>query len=307
VDTDKKIFIIIVTYNGMQWIENCLKSVLSSSVAVKIIIVDNGSKDGTVEFIKSNFKDVLLFEQNQNLGFGKANNVGLDIALKNNGEYFVLLNQDAYLEKDTISLLFEEMRLNPEYGILSPVHLNGKGNKIDLYFQFYISPNNCPDFFSDLFLNKVLKNVYDVNFINAAIWMLSKETLKNVGGFNPYFFHYAEDNDYVNRCNFKKMNVGIVPKAIAYHDRNLPNRKFDLKTFINLKDLDLLDPNRLCSAKKMIIQTIKKSIISIIKLKKTDAFYNYQYLKKMIKNYHLIKRIQITTCEDNYSFLTYRD
>ena len=52
---NKRIFVIIVTFNGMKWIENCLKSVLSSSIPVEVIVVDNNSTDGTIEFIKTNF------------------------------------------------------------------------------------------------------------------------------------------------------------------------------------------------------------------------------------------------------------
>jgi GT2 family glycosyltransferase len=303
----KKIFVIVVTFNGMQWIEKCLHSVINSLLRVDIIVVDNCSTDGTTDFIKLNFKNVSLIEQNRNLGFGAANNVGLNIALQKGGEYFLLLNQDAYLEKDTITTLVEEMELNQDYGLLSPIHLNGNGDKMDLYFQSYVSPNSCKDFLSDVFLKKNIKNIYNVNFVNAAIWLLSKKTLKEVGGFNPYFFHYAEDNDYVNRCQFKELKVGIVPKAIAYHDRDLINRKFNLKMFININDLKLLNPNNSWSVNKMLKFTLRKIFISMIKLNKDNFYYNFHYFKKTMKNYNLIKDIQKKSILIDYSFLNYNN
>jgi len=302
-----KIFVVVVTYNGMQWIDNCLKSILESSIPANVIVIDNCSKDGTDEFIEKHFKNVLLFRQNQNLGFGAANNIGLEIALEKGGEYFVLLNQDAYLKHDTIGLLIEQMKLNPEYGILSPIHLNGKGDKIDLFFESYISGNHCKDFYSDLFLKKDLQNIYDVSFVNAAIWLLSKKTLNNVGGFNPYFFHYAEDNDYINRCKFKKLKIGIVPKAVALHDRDLKGRKYSRKTFVNINDLKLLNPNNSWTLYRMLKFILKKCILSILTFNRIDFSYSSYYLKKILKNYNLIKRIQKESIVNNYSFLNYNN
>ncbi|MFC0776728.1 glycosyltransferase family 2 protein [Flavobacterium sp. HJSW_4] len=300
---NNKIFVIVVTFNGMQWIEDCLNSILNSAVSSNVIVIDNCSTDGTVEFIELKFKNVLLVQQNKNLGFGAANNIGLNIALEKGGEYFVLLNQDAYLKEDTIGLLIEQMQANPEYGILSPVHLNGKGNTMDLLFQTYVNVNNCKDFYSDLFLRNDLKNIYDVNFVNAAIWLLSKETLHNVGGFNPYFFHYAEDNDYTNRCQFKKLKVGIVPKSVALHDRDVSDRKLTLKTFVNFNDLKLLNPNNSWTVNRMLKSILSKSILSILSFNKRDFTYNFTYLWKTLKNYKLVKRIQQESIHNDYAFL----
>ena len=90
--------IIIVTYNGMQWLARCL----SSCIGYDVIVVDNASTDKTITFIKENFPDVKLIKQNSNLGFGQANNIGLSIALKEDVDYIFLLNQDAYLQPETI-------------------------------------------------------------------------------------------------------------------------------------------------------------------------------------------------------------
>jgi len=301
-----KIFVIVVTFNGMQWIEDCLNSILNSAVSSTVIVIDNCSADGTVEFIERNFKNVLLVQQNKNLGFGAANNIGLDIALEKGGEYFVLLNQDAYLKEDTIGLLVEQMQVNPEYGVLSPVHLNGQGNRMDLLFQTYVTVNNCKDFYSDLFLKKDLKNIYDVSFVNAAIWLLSKKTLQNVGGFNPYFFHYAEDNDYINRCQFKKLKIGIVPKSVALHDRNVSERRLTLKTFVNINDVKLLNPNNSWTVNKMLKFILKKILLSILLFNKRDFAYNFCYFTKTLKKYKIVKKLQQEGMHNEYSFLLYR-
>ena len=75
-----KLLVIIVTYNGMKWLERCLSSLIASSVASDVFIVDNGSTDGSQDYIRSNFKDAIFIQSEENLGFGKANNIGLQYA-----------------------------------------------------------------------------------------------------------------------------------------------------------------------------------------------------------------------------------
>ena len=100
-----RIFTVIVTYNAMQsnWIDKCLRSLQNSTIASTAIVVDNGSTDGTCEYVPNTFPDAVWLPQNKNLGFGQANNIGIRYALKNNADYILLLNQDA-----TISLTVME-------------------------------------------------------------------------------------------------------------------------------------------------------------------------------------------------------
>ena len=98
----KEIFAIIVTYNGMQWIKHCIESLMESTVSMQIIVIDNNSTDGTLEFIKMNYSSVITFLMNKNLGFGQANHVGISYAPEKNADYCLLINQDAYLCKNAI-------------------------------------------------------------------------------------------------------------------------------------------------------------------------------------------------------------
>jgi len=122
-----KVYVVIVTFNGMNWIGNCLNSVFHSSIPLKVVIVDNNSRDETVSFIKNNYPEITLLEQHKNLGFGAGNNIGISYALKNGVDYVFLLNQDVYIQENTIKKLIEVYNNNKEFGILSPVHSNGSG------------------------------------------------------------------------------------------------------------------------------------------------------------------------------------
>lgn len=215
----KKIFVIIVTYNGMKWIDKCLTCLSASNVPLYPVVIDNCSTDNTVAFIKENHPNVHLIETGENLGFGRANNVGMKYALEQNADGVFLLNQDAYIYPDTIEKLLPFM---DEYGIVSPVHLDGSGTILDKGFkrtletnaQAHLSLSACL-----LLEDKKKSRIFDVSFINAAAWLLSINIIKNIGGFDPIFFHYGEDNDYCHRVLYHQYKIGFVSNAFVCHDR----------------------------------------------------------------------------------------
>jgi GT2 family glycosyltransferase len=212
-----KISVIVVTYNGEQWIEKCFSSLIDSTIPLDIYAIDNASSDKTVSLIKEKFPKVHLIETGSNLGFGKANNIGLKIALKENADYVFLLNQDAWVEPDSISVLVDVAEKNKGYGVISPFHMLPGNNKIEWYFSSYISPEKCADLYSDIYVGQK-KEIYALPFVNAAAWLLSKDCLQKVGGFDPLFPHYGEDDDYCNRVIAKGLHIGIAPAAVIYHD-----------------------------------------------------------------------------------------
>ena len=216
-----KIYSIIVNYNGLQWIENCLKSTQNSSVPMQTIVIDNKSTDGTVEFIETHFPDVILLKQKTNLGFGKANNLGIEYALKHNADFFFLINQDAWIFPDTVSHLLNAYTQNPEYFILSPLFYKKDNKTFETHFKKYTSEEYCPNFNTDFNSSSTLKTVYPLNFIHAALWFLPRKCIDEVGGFDPVFPHRGEDNDFVNRVLFRKGKIGICPAARAVHDNEV--------------------------------------------------------------------------------------
>ncbi|MRX45679.1 glycosyltransferase family 2 protein [Pedobacter puniceum] len=215
-----KVATIIVTYNGEQWIERCINSLIKSSKKIEIIVIDNGSKDNTLNIIENKYPSVKLLEKKENLGFGAANNLGIQYALNSNTDYVFLLNQDAWVHPDTIEVLISTSYKDKSYGILSPIHLNGKGTALDKNFSHHINSEDCPGLISDFILNSDnLKDIYPIKFTNAAAWLITRECLEIVGGFNPSFFHYGEDNNYVHRVHFHNLKIGIVPTVFINHDR----------------------------------------------------------------------------------------
>lgn len=214
-----KIYSIIVTFNGAKWIEKCINSLQLSTFKTDIIIIDNNSTDNTLTIIREKFPDINLIQSDKNLGFGKSNNIGLKKAFNDKADYILLLNQDAWIEKDTIEKLINIALSNPKAGIVAPLNFSPDGN-LESGFQNHLTKGNCPNIISDV-LTKRKKDFYAVTFyVNASCWLVTKKCLADVGGFDPVFDHYGEDVDYCKRAIYHNFEVGICTTTREYHARD---------------------------------------------------------------------------------------
>ena len=287
---DIKVAAIIVTYNGINWIEKCLTSLKKSLAPLQTIVIDNGSTDGTQKII-ANFPEVTFIQSDINLGFGRANNKGIEIALAKNAKYIFLLNQDAWIEPNTISVLLQIAEDNRDYGVISPVHLNGTYSGLDLNFSKQLVPENCSSFYSDLYVKK-LKILYEITFVNAAAWLISKRCFETVGFFEPLFFLYGEDNNFLQRVTYHKLKIGVTPYCTICHDREMRQGSFS-ETGIKIWErtyslIGLL--NILNSYSKSILSFLKEKFIFIIKCVYQKKFTSLKYPIKEI--FFFIKNIR---------------
>lgn len=263
------VFAIVISYNGIKWIEKCLESLNNSSIKIQTIVVDNNSTDDTVAFIRNNFSGVPVFLNETNLGFGKANNQGIEYALKQKADYIFLLNQDAWVEQNTIEQLINYQKKKKEFGILSPLQLDGGGKQIDTVFQKYLKTNTDREKIASSICDGI--NIEEVRFVNAASWLISISCLQKVGLFDPLFQHYGEDTDYCNRVKFHGLKVGILLNSIVFHDRVYDaanvHRKLDHRIFSSglayLKDINQSLGHNFV---KWFLKRVRKIMIYLIRL-----------------------------------------
>jgi GT2 family glycosyltransferase len=223
--------IIIVNYNTEKLLKNCLESIseskqqtVNSKRQFEIIVVDNGSTDNSVEFVKKfkvqNLKfKIHLIENNKNLGFAKAVNQGIK---KSGGDYILLLNTDTEIKPGSIDQLIKYCRQNKKTGIVAPRLINLDGS---------IQPSvyNLPTVFNALkqfWLGK--KNAFgkyapttrkpvEVEAVVAAVWLMPRKTIQKVGLFNEDYFMYFEDLDYCRRVKKSGLRTIYYPKAEVVH------------------------------------------------------------------------------------------
>jgi len=180
---------------------------LASSYPVHIIAVDNQSTDDTVALLQQ-YPEVDLIQTGSNLGFGKANNIGMQKALELGADYLFLLNQDAWVFENTVSSLVANMEANAQIGLLSPLHFQANETEYDTSFATYLSRKTVE-----------VNGLPLVPFVNAAAWMLSRACVERVGYFEPLFGHYGEDRNYCDRVAYHNFFIAIDPKAKIVHDR----------------------------------------------------------------------------------------
>jgi GT2 family glycosyltransferase len=205
----KKIAVVIVTFNGEIWLKKNLNSLLNSNYPIDIIIVDNASTDGTINLIIE-FGSIELIQNKENLGFGKANNIGIDVALKKGADAVFLLNQDTWVYENTISSLVEALFENSNLGIVSPLHYSADEKTFDENFNTY---------FNRFEKEEDTESIRIVSFINAAAWLVSKDCFTKTGYFDPIFSHYGEDRNFCERVKYHGFKIGVVKNSAICHDR----------------------------------------------------------------------------------------
>lgn len=228
-DNSDSCWTIIVHYNGAEWIEKCLNSFSKTKYHDKIILIDNCSTDKEgLQIITNKFPQVILIELGKNIGFGRANNIGIEMALEKKAKYIFLLNQDAWLcDNDTIEKLMIVANENLDFGIISPIHFNSTQTALDQGFATYLASSKNAELISDFYL-KNLKSIYQVSFVNAAAWFLNTDSFKKIGYFDPDFFMYGEDTDLINRVLYHKFKIGITPLANICHAREYRSKNFPM-------------------------------------------------------------------------------
>lgn len=285
------VFAVIVTYNAMRrnWIHNCLMSIKNSTIPIKTIVVDNGSVDNTEDFIIKEFPDVVWMPQNKNLGFGQANNIGIKYAIDNKADFILLLNQDAKVFPDTVEKLIKQ---SDNSSIISPLHLNGDGTKLDLGFLNGLCLSSCNIINNTLVKHKV-DDVIEVDYVNAACWLIPVEIINVLGGFNPLFFHYGEDDNYIHRIHYHMLKIRVVTDAFMIHDRKEHGNEKIYNNKRLRRDFILIETNINLNWKQRIrekLKLFKKCYFKYLPLKLYfPPLYTYELLRTSFLNFKFRK------------------
>lgn len=208
----------MVNWNGMDHLQECLSSLYKQTFKLfEIILVDNGSTDGSAEFVKENFPDTKIIKLKQNEGFCKGNNLGLQNA---SGDFIALLNNDARADKLWLQELFNAMAMDSQIGIcasclvnyFNPTIIDTAGDGYDISGVGFKIGNRLP--VSDF------KEKRDVFGACAGAALYRRSMVEKIGFFDEDFFILGEDIDLSFRARLANYRCLYVPEAIVYHKIN---------------------------------------------------------------------------------------
>lgn len=221
--------IIIINYNTLELTKNTINSVIEKTQGIKyeIILVDNASADGSIEYFEEKYRNKIIFLKNrENLGFGRANNKGIEIA---KGKYVFLLNSDTLLINNAIKILFEYMELNPKVGVCGGNLYDGELNPTHSYLKKIPSIKTEINYFFNI-LGKIVKKISkkrddfnysesarEVGYITGADMMIRKSILEKIGIFDEIFFMYSEEAELTYRIKQAGYKIISIPKAKIVH------------------------------------------------------------------------------------------
>lgn len=302
-----KLLTIIVTYNGKKWMDRCLGSLRKSSLSTDVLVVDNGSTDGTIEYIRSEFPEVQLHCAGENLGFGKANNIGLQKAVREGYDYVYLLNQDAWVFPHTFERLVAAMEADPGYGIVSPMQLTATEDKMDPRFVrwcpaaawtewMHVRSASETDAVSRSISESLPGEIHPVSFVMAAHWMISRACFSKIGGFSPAFPHYGEDDNYIHRAQYHGFMCGILSSAGAVHDREMRPETKESKMRLKCVASVVKVSNPLnCFGVRCLFQPVELLAISL----RYCSWSVFKYIFKFIGSYGKYKSIRKQSLSDS--------
>lgn len=280
-----KVYIIIVTYNAESWIEYFAPAFSGLPDGWRVLIIDNASLDSTVELVSTRYEHFVLIKNRKNIGFGGANNIGLQIALRESADYVFLLNQDARISVESIKKMILVHKKNPEYLVLSPIHLCENGSDLDYSFASYCHPYHCPHMYSDAIKKNDFQDVYPIKQVNAAAWLLSSQCLSQIGGFNPSFFHYGEDDEYLQRVLFHKKLIGVIPSCFVEHARKSSLFDANVKRYIkNTFLVEYFNQLKSNSFDKMLMHLTVKLFKAVISFSPRTAFCIFLVIVDLLNN-----------------------
>lgn len=263
-----KASVIIPNWNGRYLLKECLDSLSKQSFKdFEVVVVDNGSKDGSEEFIKKHHPKFCVISLEKNVGFAPAVNLGIKKTL---GEYIVLLNNDTKVDRDCLKFLVRSAKSKKVAGFIAakmlqyhnPSLIDGAGDYIDAVghgSNIGRGEKDCGEF-------KIGKFVFSASGGGCLIkrWVFEK-----VGMFDEDYFAYFEDMDLCFRAQLQGIKVYFEPKAIIYHiHKATANKNRAFTEYLQFRNMTMT-----------VIKDFPKELL----------FHNFNWLKIILVNINTVR------------------
>jgi len=215
-----KLSILIVNWNSKEYLKSCLNSIRRTCdhLAPQLVVVDGGSFDGCDQMISSDYPDVEFVQSQENIGFGRSNNLGFERVA---GDHLLLLNPDTELLPGAVDAMLSALQ-DPETGLVGARLLNSDGSLQLSSVHPLPTPWNA-SIDSEWVRQRWWKNKenvqtpFQVEAVSGACMMMRSETFRGLNGFDPRYFMYAEDMDLCFRIGRSGLKILHSPSAQVIH------------------------------------------------------------------------------------------
>ncbi|MFH1369561.1 MAG: glycosyltransferase family 2 protein [Elusimicrobiota bacterium] len=245
--TKPELSIIIVCYNSLGHLKRCFDSIINShdNLSKEVVVVDNGSSDGSAEFVKSSFPQFKLIENGKNMGFACANNIGIK---NSRGKYLLILNPDTEIAADSLEKLVEFLKNTGDAGAVGPKLLYPDGSLQLSCRSFYtvrtilfrrILTHLNPKLERDhLMLDWDHNSVKEVDWVLAACLLTTREVMEKAGYFDEKYRLYFEDVDFCYRIKQLGYKTYYFPfSTVTHHHQRESAKGFSNKTLWHLQSM----------------------------------------------------------------------
>lgn len=217
----KVISIIILSWNTKDLLKNCLRSIYNlrdKNYEVEVIVVDNGSTDGSAEMVEKEFSQVVLIKNKKNLGFGAGNNQGMK---KAKGDYFLILNSDTIVKSKAPMKMAQFLKKHPEVGAVGCKLLNQDGTNQPSFGPFPNLLVAAIMLFGEHWLGDLVRHssdkIKETDWVMGAALMVRKEVFKKAGPMDESIFMYMDETEWCYRIKKAGYKVMFYPGAKIIH------------------------------------------------------------------------------------------
>lgn len=223
-----KVSIIVLNWNGKEDTIECLESLKKITYPnYEIILVDNGSTDGSPEIFKKMYPEIRIIENEKNLGYAEGNNMGMQDAISRGTKYLLIMNNDTVAETSFLDKLINTIELNPKIGVIGPKIcyysepslVQSNGERINFW------TGNTRSTGWRLNDNSIGTSLNFVDFVYGACLLVKADLAEQVGLFDPKFFIYSEEMDFCMKINKVGYRIVCDPTAKIFHKDQITSSK----------------------------------------------------------------------------------
>ena len=207
--------IVVLNHNGQRWLPDCLQTLLATAYDnLKVILVDNASTDGGLNYVRTHHPAVEIIENAANLGFAAGNNIGIERALALGADYVVLLNPDTKVQPAWLAELIEVGEREPALGILGAVQLAYESEAYNNWTEKVAAAR-----LANLSAEERARKWLALEWVEGSCFAIKRAVLQRVGALDPLYDSFYEEIDFCRRADCAGFQTGLAVSSFIHHHR----------------------------------------------------------------------------------------